>query len=505
MLSAIFVTSHSAGLALDDTHQLKLPYIIAAQAQKHVTHNEALRALDAIVQLSVLDRDLTASPAAPDEGDRYIVAATASGAWSGQENRIAAWQDGAWAFYVANEGWLVWVSDEDTLAVWSNGSWVDVAAGTASLNPTPLVGVNATADTTNRLAVSSPATLFNHAGSGHQQKINKNAVGDTASQLYQTNFSGRAEIGLTGDDDFHFKVSPDGTTFQEALTIDKDTGHVGVAGAEPNANGALDIDGAIRVKRETNAFGTTSVYTAFVMGQGQNGGLYAIGRGDDANEPFTGLCGWDSGADRRLYFGGGGWSVPDATSLGFYTAPTYTESNNTGLMRLEVTSSGTTRPGADNSYDLGSGSRRWREIYCVNGTINTSDEREKTNVAESRLGLNLINLLNPVSYKWRAGAPDIGDQKTGEECKSDSRPGQPHQCAGTRTHYGLIAQDVKAALDKVGCDDFAGWVLDDKANADSRQALRYTELIAPMIKAIQELSEQLTQMQCELQRLQQTQ
>jgi len=48
---------------------LVLPFIEAAQAQKHVTHNEALRVLDAAVQLSVLDRDLTAPPSNPSDGD----------------------------------------------------------------------------------------------------------------------------------------------------------------------------------------------------------------------------------------------------------------------------------------------------------------------------------------------------------------------------------------------------------------------------------------------------
>ena len=89
---------------------LSLPYIMAAQSQKHVTHNEAIRSLDAIVQLAVLNRTLAAPPATPAEGNAYIVAAGASGAWSGQTARIAAFQDGAWAFYVPREGWLAWVS-----------------------------------------------------------------------------------------------------------------------------------------------------------------------------------------------------------------------------------------------------------------------------------------------------------------------------------------------------------------------------------------------------------
>jgi hypothetical protein len=209
-----------------DTPNLKLPYILAAQAQKHVTHNEAIRALDAIVQIGVSDRDLTAPPASPAEGDRYIVAAGASAAWSGKDGQIAAWQDGAWTFYAPGEGWLAWIADEDVLVAWDGSGWITAGGGPSSV---ALIGINATADTTSRLAVSSAATLFSHEGAGHQHKINKNAAADTASVLFQTGYSGRAEFGTTGDDDWHVKVSPDGATWHEALVVDKNTGRLSVA------------------------------------------------------------------------------------------------------------------------------------------------------------------------------------------------------------------------------------------------------------------------------------
>ena len=56
--------------------------------------------------------------------------------------------------------------------------------------------------------------------------LNKAGVAETASLLYQTAFSGRAEMGLAGNDDFSIKVSPDGTTFTEALRVDAATGAV---------------------------------------------------------------------------------------------------------------------------------------------------------------------------------------------------------------------------------------------------------------------------------------
>lgn len=121
---------------MDTSPNLQLAYLMAAQSQKHVTYNEAMRALDALVQQAVLDKDLAAPPSSPADGDRYIVAASPSGAWAGQEGRIAAYQDGAWAFYAPREGWLAWVADEDVLYVHDGAGWdaLSVAGGGAALD-----------------------------------------------------------------------------------------------------------------------------------------------------------------------------------------------------------------------------------------------------------------------------------------------------------------------------------------------------------------------------------
>ena len=149
---------------MDSTPNLQLPYLIAAQAQKHVTHNEALRSLDAIVQLLVLDKDLAAPPGSPSNGDRYIVAVSPTGAWTGQAGKVAAWQDAAWVFYTPREGWLAWVADEDKVYAYTGSAWAEfTAAGTG----VPLWGINATADATTRLAVKSTASLFDNVGNGH--------------------------------------------------------------------------------------------------------------------------------------------------------------------------------------------------------------------------------------------------------------------------------------------------------------------------------------------------
>ncbi len=358
----------------DATTRLLLPYILAAQAQKHVTHNEALRILDGLVQLSVLDRDLTAPPGSPADGDRYIVASGATGDWAGWDLNIALWTDGAWLRLPPQNGWRAWVEDEGLLLVWTGTAWevvgeprdvsdavfslvndadptkkatfslagistgttrsftlpntsselailagnqtvtgnktfsgtltasgtVTVSAASASIgtatttatygmgtgaattgvtktvnlgtggasgsttvvnigsatagaggttvintptvtfaNAVTQVGMpqanltaqllglgGATADSYNRLSVNTPAVLLNNAGAGVEATVNKAAPANDAAFAFKTNWSARALIGLLGNDDFSFKVSPDGSAFYEAIRIDRTSGQV---------------------------------------------------------------------------------------------------------------------------------------------------------------------------------------------------------------------------------------------------------------------------------------
>jgi len=106
-----------------DTPHLALTLLDASQAQKHVTVNEALSDLDAIVQLSVLSRVGTAPPGSPTEGDRHIVASVATGLWTGHEGEVAQWRDAAWQFFVPVDGWRAWVEDDAEEVIWSAAAW----------------------------------------------------------------------------------------------------------------------------------------------------------------------------------------------------------------------------------------------------------------------------------------------------------------------------------------------------------------------------------------------
>lgn len=148
-------------------------------------------------------------------------------------------------------------------------------------------------------------------------------------------------------------------------------------------------------------------------------------------------------------------------------------------------------PNVDGAASLGtSGSFRWSALYANSSTITTSDARTKKNVVVSDLGLEFINTLRPVKYQQRV-AESIVTERPGKPTKKNRHPDPIRTIkkrAGTRYHYGLIAQEVRAAALKHGVDDAAFWSLSDPADEQSQQALRYEELISPLIKAVQELS-----------------
>lgn len=105
------------------TPRISMPEILSSQAQKEVSHNDALRVIDALLQAGVTDRDLTDPPGSPANGAVYIPAATATGAWAGQEGKLAQWYASAWHFLAPAEGWSVWVIDEQTRLVYKSGVW----------------------------------------------------------------------------------------------------------------------------------------------------------------------------------------------------------------------------------------------------------------------------------------------------------------------------------------------------------------------------------------------
>lgn len=160
----------------------------------------------------------------------------------------------------------------------------------------------------------------------------------------------------------------------------------------------------------------------------------------------------------------------------------------------------TTSPSTDNAYSLGTSSFRWTAVYAMTGTITSSDARNKVDISPAELGLHFINALRPVSYRLKVGHNAVNTYEI-EGADEDGKPHEPYvevvPRPGLRRHFGLIAQEVRQALLEHGVDDAAFWTLSDSDDENSQQALRYEELISPMIRAIQELSTRLESLEHE--------
>ena len=211
----------------DTSPVLALPYILPSQAQKHVTHNDAIRHLDAIVQLAVISAQMTTPPLNATSGDRYVVADAATGDWEGQDGAIAVADGSGWVFYAPLSGWRADDLSSGSQIRFDGNAWAPVIP---NLDNLAHLGIGTIADATNPLSVAGPATLLTHDGADHRLKINKAQSSDTSSLVFQTGWSGRAEMGTTGSDDFAIKVSADGSDFKEALVLDRHTGAVQAPG-----------------------------------------------------------------------------------------------------------------------------------------------------------------------------------------------------------------------------------------------------------------------------------
>ena len=121
--------------------------------------------------------------------------------------------------------WLAFDQSRGRYLYFDGGGWVELPQQTELAN-LQNVGINSTADATNRLSISASASLYSHEGASHQVKVNKASTADTVSLLFQTNWSGHAEMGLNGSKSWSLKISPDGSSWQEAISFDPSSGSV---------------------------------------------------------------------------------------------------------------------------------------------------------------------------------------------------------------------------------------------------------------------------------------
>ncbi|MBW4707188.1 DUF2793 domain-containing protein [Roseobacter sp. YSTF-M11] len=214
----------------DTSSSLSLPFIQPNQAQKHVTHNEALRILDVLTQLSVLADDQPTPPVSPTEGERYIVGDNGTDAWLGHDGDVALFENGLWQFFAPKGGWRAYVLNRETLIVHDGTDWIDLDS--AELQEIEAFGLG---------MISLPATPFSaklnaalwtalyqaDGGDGSLiSTVNKETSADDAGFIFQQDFATRALFGLFGSDNLRLATSADGLAFHDGLIVDAATGVV---------------------------------------------------------------------------------------------------------------------------------------------------------------------------------------------------------------------------------------------------------------------------------------
>jgi hypothetical protein len=146
------------------------------------------------------------------------------------------------------------------------------------------------------------------------------------------------------------------------------------------------------------------------------------------------------------------------------------------------------------SFLLGKSTAKWAQVWCLTSTLSTSDTRLKTDVtslSESELGMNFVRKLRPVSFRWKA--PDSPVQTTNAGATDGSSDQSQAVLALDPSHLntGFIAQEVKQVIADLGATDWSGWVLDDPADPEAHQSLRYEAFVSPLVAAVQNLDARL--------------
>lgn len=384
---------------MDYTPNLNLPYILSGQTQKHLSYNEALGILDSLCQLSCKSMTITTPVDNAEDGHSYIIPIESTGEWVDRLGQIALWQTDGWTYLHPQTGWRAWIEDENTLYIFDGSLWNAFSQATAeggsydsiNLEETDFLGINTVADTTNRLSVASGASLFTHEGADHRLVINKNTAADTASLIFQTGYEGRAEFGLAGNDQFSLKVSSDNVNWQNALTVDADTGEVNF----PNSNFLSEFPA------QTNIFGiNTSADTRNRLSVASPSSLFT-----------------HEGSDHKQYFNKN--TETDTTSLIFqsnwqsYAELGLIENNN---LSLKVSSDNTTWHSA---FEINASNG---EIIFPNTTFATASGSSSANILAAAHDNLLINpnfyinqrqfsggslAQNSYGYdRWRSGTSD---------------------------------------------------------------------------------------------------
>jgi hypothetical protein len=424
----------------DTTPHLALPYLVASQADKHVTFNEALDRLDALAQISVVSATLVAEPATPAEGACYILPAGKTGnTWANfGAGQIARFQTGGWVSITARIGWLAYVEDMAQVLMYSLTGWSqssirtslglgDAAArstGTSGAKIPLLDGANVWAANqvfqgSVSLENAQPNFVLKDSDAPANEKLWRLIASGPSLSLQALNDAQAATTILQAD-------RTGGTLTSVSFPFD---GAFGFGTNNPQSHGADIVlartkPGSQTIIKAVNASNAASSQARIDLATGVPNGYAVFGLTNVSTTSADFVFSSGSGvAGMALYFNRYSFLSPSGSELA----------------RLE---GGVFRPGTDNATALGSATQRWSSIYAATGTINTSDAREKTVLQPIPAGVKraVANIRQKIGvFQWQSALAAKGEHKA-------------------RFHIGVTAQMVRDAFIAEG-EDPHRWAL----------------------------------------------
>lgn len=399
-----------------------------------MTVNESLGVLDALLMASVEGIDIDTPPAAPEAGKIWIVGNAPNGTFEGRALALAVWHDGRWVFHTPREGWRVWNKAQAEMIVYESGAWRSLRPDVQELSA---LGIATSPDVDTPFAARLNTALWTaresaDGGSGDLRvSLNKEAAASVGSSIFQTGYSGRAELGLVGDTGLSVRMSDDGAVWNSALYFEPVKGRAGMGG-QPEAGDQLTVHGRVQARSDDGYFLIRDDGT-LDMARHDGGAIFL--RSKSAGSVINFAATNTAGVTNQTVFS----MRPDNEDI---------------LVTYSVA------PRHDGVMDLGRANSVWRDIYLQNAPTVSSDRRGKVQIDDLMNASQLLEFLRPVSFRRAADGP---------------------------RHFGFIAQDVREALLASGHADAAVWQLSDTANPDSQQALRQEELIAVLVSCVQHL------------------
>jgi len=232
---------------------------------------------------------------------------------------------------------------------------------------------------------------------------------------------------------------------------------------------------------QSSAFGYNALASNTTGGSNVGIGVNALNSNSTSN--FNTAIGYSS-----LYLNSSGTGAN--TAVGYQSMYIVTNVANSSALGANATVTGS------NQVQLGDSATT---TYAYGAVQNRSDIRDKSDVRDTTLGLEFVNQLRPVDFKWDMREfykPDF-DRDANPEIYKLSNITHDGSKKRNRYHHGLIAQEVKDVLDKNGID-FGGFQDHKISGGDDVLSIGYNELIAPMIKAIQQLSAKVDSLEAQL-------